>query len=65
MATGKQHVGVVTVEGAEDLALLDQTGNSMTTVKDDIDERVKMETGVMPNGLGNALTPVELASALD
>jgi putative heme-binding domain-containing protein len=65
MANGKQYVGVVTVEGAEDLSLLDQTGKRTTIVKSDIDERVKMETSVMPNGLVNALTPTQLAGLLD
>jgi len=65
MLDGKQHVGVVTVEGAEDLTLLDANGKSIVIIKDDIDERVKIETSVMPEGLVHPLTPEQLAGLLD
>lgn len=62
---GKQHIGVVTVEGAEELTLLDQTGQTVTIPKDAIDERLKMETSAMPEGLVDSLTPEQLAGLLD
>ncbi|MEX0866569.1 MAG: hypothetical protein WD030_04365, partial [Pirellulales bacterium] len=57
--------GVVTVEAAEELQLLDQTGQTVTISKNEIDERLKLETSAMPDGLVNALLPAQLAGLLD
>ena len=64
MDNGKVLTGIVTVEGAEDLTVLEADGKIRTLIKGEIEERHELKTSVMPEGLVKALNPQELASLL-
>jgi putative heme-binding domain-containing protein len=56
--------GFVTREGGDDLDLRNVAGITTTLAKKNIAERGKREKSIMPEGLADQLTPVELASLL-
>jgi putative membrane-bound dehydrogenase-like protein len=64
MADGKIHTGFVVLESAETVTLRDATGISRDLIQDDIDERVKQEISMMPQGIVGNLTPEQLADLI-
>ena len=64
MAEGKIHTGFVVLESAETVTLRDATGISRDLIQDDIDERVKQEISMMPQGIVGNLTPEQLADLI-
>ena len=57
--------GFVTREGGDDLDVRNVAGITITLVKKNIAERAKREKSIMPDGLADKITPVDLASLLD
>jgi putative heme-binding domain-containing protein len=64
MADGKVYTGFVVLESAETVTLRDATGISRDLIQDDIDERVKQEISMMPNGVVGNLSPEQLADLI-
>ena len=62
---GRSFVGFVTSEGADTLALRDAQGVERTVAKQSIEERTKLSTSVMPEGLVADLTVSQFASLID
>jgi len=62
---GRSLVGFVTSEGADTLALRDAQGVEHLIDKKAIDERAKLPTSVMPEGLVADLTIAQFASLID
>lgn len=62
---GRSLVGFVTSEGADALALRDAQGVEHTIPKQSIEERAKLPTSVMPEGLASDLTIAQFASLID
>ena len=62
---GRSLVGFVTSEGADTLALRDAQGVEYTVSKTSIEERTKLPTSVMPEGLTADLTIAQFASLID
>jgi len=61
---GKVVTGFVVREAAETLTLRKNDGLSVELPQDDIDERVKQTTSMMPKGIVNNLTPEQLADLI-
>jgi putative heme-binding domain-containing protein len=61
---GKVVTGFVVSEAAETLTLRKTDGLSVELIQDDIDERVKQKTSMMPKGIVNNLTPEQLADLI-
>jgi putative membrane-bound dehydrogenase-like protein len=64
MSDGKIHTGFVVLESAETVTLRDATGISRDLIQDDIDDRVKQEISMMPNGVVGNLSPEQLADLI-
>ena len=64
MVDGKEHTGFIVQESAETLIIRGADGLSREVLQDEIDERVKLETSMMPKGIVGHLTPEELADLL-
>lgn len=64
MASGKVYTGFVVLESAETVTLRDATGIAVDLIQDDIDDRVKQELSMMPQGIVGNLTPEQLAELL-
>ncbi|MFN9718015.1 MAG: discoidin domain-containing protein [Planctomycetota bacterium] len=64
MADGKVYTGFVVLESAETVTLRDATGISRDLIQDDIDDRVKQELSMMPNGIVGNLSPEQLADLI-
>jgi putative heme-binding domain-containing protein len=62
---GRQITGFVTSEAADSLALRDAQGVEHRVEKKAIEERTKLATSVMPEGLVSDLTVAQFASLLD
>ena len=62
---GRSFVGFVTSEGADTLALRDAQGVERKVAKQAIEERTKLATSVMPEGLVADLTVAQFASLID
>lgn len=61
---GKTHVGFVVLESAETVTIRRTDGTSEELLQDDIDERIKQETSMMPRGVVGNLTPKQLADLI-
>lgn len=61
---GKTHVGFVVLESAETVTIRQTDGTSVELLQDDIDDRVKQETSMMPRGVVGNLTPEQLADLI-
>ena len=64
MADGKIHTGFVVLESAETVTLRDATGIAKDLIREQIDDRVKQEISMMPQGIVGNLTPEQLADLL-
>ncbi len=64
MADGKVYTGFVVLESAETVTLRDATGISRDLIQDDIDDRVKQEISMMPQGIVGNLSPEQLADLI-
>ena len=64
MADGKVHTGFVVLESAETVTLRDATGIAKDLIREQIDDRVKQEISMMPQGIVGNLTPEQLADLL-
>lgn len=62
---GRTQSGFVTLEGADEVRLRDNTGKEHIFPKSTIDAREKLPTSMMPKGLVDTLTVREVASLLD
>ena len=65
MDDGKQHVGFVTGESAETIAIRKNDGLPLELPQNQIEFRRKQEPSMMPEGLVNNLTPQQLADLLE
>lgn len=61
---GQVQTGFVVLESAETVTLRDATGVSRELLQDRIEERVKQEISMMPQGIVGNLTPEQLADLL-
>ncbi len=61
---GEQVEGFVTREGGDSLDVRNVAGQTVTIEKGDLAERGKRDISIMPEGLLNAFTPLELANLL-
>ena len=61
---GKIFTGFVVLESAETVTIRQNDGLSKELLQDDIDERVKQETSMMPKGIAGNLTPEQLADLI-
>lgn len=61
---GKIYTGFVVLESAETVTIRQNDGLSKELLQDDIDERVKQETSMMPKGIAGNLTPEQLADLI-
>ena len=64
MEDGQVHTGFVVLESAETVTLRDAKGVSKELLQDQIEERVKQEISMMPQGIVGNLTPEQLADLL-
>ncbi|MFO0976883.1 MAG: discoidin domain-containing protein [Planctomycetaceae bacterium] len=64
MSDGKVYTGFVVLESAETVTLRDTTGVSHELIQDHIDDRVKQEISMMPNGVVGNLSPEQLADLI-
>ena len=64
MEDGQVHTGFVVLESAETVTLRDATGVSKDLIQEQIEERVKQEISMMPQGIVGNLTPEQLADLL-
>jgi len=64
MEDGQIHTGFVVLESAETVTLRDAKGVSKELLQDHIEERVKQEISMMPQGIVGNLTPEQLADLL-
>ena len=64
MDSGKVETGFVVLESAETITIRTIKGLSREIKQDDIDERVKQKTSMMPKGIADALTPEALSDLL-
>ncbi|MCA8999884.1 MAG: c-type cytochrome, partial [Planctomycetaceae bacterium] len=58
---GQIYTGFVVLESAETVTIRQNNGLSREILQDDIDERIKQETSMMPKGIVGNLTPEQLA----
>ena len=63
--SGLTRTGFVTQEAADKVTIRDATGQEIVIPKAEIEEREKITTSVMPEGLAKDLTLVDLASLID
>ncbi|MBA4015631.1 MAG: hypothetical protein C0483_00435 [Pirellula sp.] len=63
--SGLTRTGFVTQEAADKVTIRDATGQEIVIPKSEIEEREKIATSVMPEGLAKDLTLVDLASLID
>ena len=64
MQDGKIHTGFVVLESAETVTLRDATGLAKDLIREQIEDRVKQEISMMPQGIVGNLTPEQLADLL-
>ena len=63
--SGLTRTGFVTQEAADKVTIRDATGQEFVILKSEIEEREKITTSVMPEGLVKDLTLIDLASLID
>lgn len=63
--SGLTRIGFVTQEAADKVTIRDATGQEIMILKSEIEEREKIMTSVMPEGLAKDLTLIDLASLID
>ncbi len=61
---GKVHTGFVVLESAETVTLRDATGVSRELNQDNVEDRVKQEVSMMPQGIVGNLSPEQLADLI-
>jgi putative membrane-bound dehydrogenase-like protein len=64
MDDGKIYTGFIVLESAETVTLRDATGISHELIQDQIEDRVKQEISMMPQGIVGNLSPEQLADLL-
>jgi putative heme-binding domain-containing protein len=64
MQDGKIHTGFIVLESAETVTLRDATGIAKDVIREQIEDRVKQEISMMPQGIVGNLTPEQLADLL-
>jgi putative heme-binding domain-containing protein len=64
MDDGKIYTGFIVLESAETVTLRDATGISHELIQDQIEDRVKQEISMMPQGIAGNLSPEQLADLL-
>ncbi|MBL8820375.1 MAG: discoidin domain-containing protein [Planctomyces sp.] len=64
LTSGQVHSGFVVLESAETILIRENTGVSRELMQDEIEERVRQEVSMMPNGIVDSLTPEQLADLL-
>jgi putative heme-binding domain-containing protein len=64
MDDGKIYTGFIVLESAETVTLRDATGISHKLIQDQIEDRVKQEISMMPQGIVGNLSPEQLADLL-
>ena len=64
MASGKVETGFVVLESAESVIIRRTDGLSQELLQDDIDDRVKQSTSMMPKGIVGNLTSEQLADLI-
>lgn len=64
MDDGKIYTGFIVLESAETVTLRDATGISHELIQDQIEDRVKQEISMMPQGIVANLNPEQLADLL-
>jgi putative heme-binding domain-containing protein len=64
MLDGTEHTGFIVQESAETVIIRRADGLSRELLQDEIDERLKLETSMMPKGIAGHLTPEELADLM-
>lgn len=65
LADGRVITGFVTQEAADKVTFRDVDGNEKSIAVEDIEERRKLPTSIMPEGIAKELTVKELASLID
>ena len=64
MDDGKIYTGFIVLESAETVTLRDATGISHELIQDQIEDRVKQEISMMPQGIVGNLSPEQLSDLL-
>ena len=64
MDNGRIYTGFIVLESAETVTLRDATGISHELIQDQIEDRVKQEISMMPQGIVGNLSPEQLADLL-
>jgi putative membrane-bound dehydrogenase-like protein len=65
LENGLTRTGFVTQEAADRVTIRDATGAEIVILKNEIEEREKIATSVMPEGLAKEATLIDLASLVD
>ena len=61
---GKTIQGFIVTESAKEIQIRQTDGSAMTLKSDEIEERIKLTTSLMPQGLANNITPEQLGDLL-